>query len=206
MPWLHAVRLFFVLLLGLGVTSLTAQNLIVDPDFDLGTEGWAPHFSDATGGLFWDESSDASDCPDSGAIRIDVTVEETGLAGVSTVGCISVSPGDTLGFRARVRHEDVCDVWLGVTKFYDADCQQTNEGIGFAQAPQGEGYVDAIGTVFVEDQVGVIHSMRANVEAYCALAGSTSIYLDKIYFGLEAQVFATDFESGTTCPWSDTVD
>jgi hypothetical protein len=180
-------------------TLLPAQNLLVNPDFDVDASSWELAMSDGTGQASWVAGTDASSCAGSGSLRVDASFAETGLAAVSSSQCVPTTPGTLLAVRASVRHDAVCAVWLGVTKYFDSECQNVFEGVGFAQAPDGDGFVRVEGAVYVES--GIV-AMRPEIDSYCALDGSTSIALDELYFGPPSWIFSDGFEIGETCRWS----
>lgn len=109
-----------------------AQNLLVNPDFDVDLAGWSDPGVPWIASFF--DTEDWADAPGSGSARVVNTIETTGNDGLSQCIEIPESDGETaiydLTVQARVGDGDLLTGTAELGLWYDADtvCEGFNYG------------------------------------------------------------------------------
>jgi hypothetical protein len=181
--------------------TLSAQNLIVNPDLDADPAGWTIGCGTS---LDWLDEDEAS-CPGSGAARVAGTVCQ-GVPSAGAGQCVAVADLPTVFAAARVRVASGLAPQSGVLiGFFDgADCGGSQIGeplTAFAGAGVGEWRT-------VTFAVGVPTGALSAVVGFGAVdLAAPTVDVDSGYAGARPRVFHDDLEGNPgggppVCRWS----
>lgn len=197
--------LTLVLVVGLPVAPLAAQNALLNPDFDVDVAGWQAFL----GSFDLDPMhEDADGCPESSSGRL-VAVPGPGPAALAelwaTDSCLDVLPLQEVwvGATLWLRSEGFVAVSFTVIEYTDDACTtfldppvQTPIELSVGSTPEAE-HLSVVASAGVES-VGLRIDTGALVP--------NALLLDRLYLGVAERVFADDFEGGSTCRWSAAAD
>lgn len=183
------------------VSPSAAQNVLLNPDFDVDVAGWQA----VLGTIDLDPmDEDADACPESSSGRL-VAASQPGpeFLGVvqATDSCLDVTPLQEIWIDATLwlRSAEFVAVGLTVLEYTDDACTtfldppvQTAIELSVGAAPEAE-------HLSVTTSVGV-ESVGLQIETGALVPNA--LLLDRLYLGVAERIFADDFEGGSTCRWS----
>jgi hypothetical protein len=179
-------------------SAAIAQNLAPNAELDENDDGW---FADS-GSIGW-IAEDSNGCnleALSGGLGVTSSTESLPRAQING-GCFTVTPLQNICFAMDYIHGADLTM-IGVSFFPDAACEINTGGGAFIGGP---GATEDFVTIHTCSTVPAdIHSARMRVDTLAFDGVQYTVVVDRFYAGLEDRAYVEDFETGSTCRWSNT--
>lgn len=200
-------RRFPLVLAGLLGTAASAQNLLPNGDFTGNLASWSQFgpMAPATGSAVWDDDSGS---PTVGALRIQLSDNGVGGAGLTMRNCIAVSTGSLplpwdFGARLVIVNEVNAPEFLVAAQFYPgAGCTGTQASFQLSSTGLVAGQLDGAantftqfeGTRVTDPMPGGSPTASMRMAVTVATGGATTTgeaVFDRVYFGGDGTVPVT---------------
>jgi hypothetical protein len=195
MPLRFAVPIALALLLAGPAASAAAPNLLANPGFDTGLDGWQ-----TIGGsnVSWDGTKDAGGSPSSGSAKIDwQSPAVTGLQGVVSQ-CVEVTTGTTYQFGGKIfipSGQATAGSAFFIALFYPTHgCSGPPPPAAFVQSPP------ILTTGAWTESIGTVTAFGPSVLVSAYLAPSTGGRLQANFDDALLQAQSCTSDSLTLCP------
>jgi len=183
-----------------------AQNLLTNPDFDGpgGLDLWAVQ----TGSMVL--GADSGSCTTSGAIDATSGLSGGGDQGfwITSQQCIVVDPVTTPVMQVAGMYRTTASIYsrIYLQVFSDTECLTPTGFSSFVFGGTSAAWNRIAGAVAIDSPTT---SVRVYVESYVQTSGGPAftVQWDRLYFGVLPEIFLDDFEfeSGSSCRWSNVV-
>ncbi len=192
-----------VLWVSMALTApLAAQNLLTNGDFEtaLGWAGWA------WGTGTWQLGPDSGSCTlSSAADGTSALVTTDHFLSLYGNQCIPVDPTATPVLHVAVMYKTTATVWARVylQQFSDAACSSYLAWSGTVSGGTSANWTRIMGPITLDSSAASV-LVWLDFNPQQAGMGQYTGSIDRLYLGVEPQIFLDDFEdeSGSACNWS----
>ena len=192
---LGRTSLFLTLCLA-GASTVAAQNVIPNPEFNNDIVAWSSGSSTAS----WD-SVDSRGCLGSGELKVPCVFSDE-LQDDDCLPYSALTARIAYNLRASADVPGSEQFGLEVEAFSDTECQTSI--LGFPVLVGQIGDVPTTNQTFEGTQVLPVGTQSIKVGFLLSdnnCAPDTLFYLDALYYGEAQRIFSHDFENGDACPF-----